>query len=86
MHLSIGTDPPIFRGMIQNHAPTASAMTADELHSLQKTFDAICEQRGLIKGSSSAANVARELVDLYQSGIRDRRQLVSMLTGDGVFP
>ncbi|CAN7475676.1 hypothetical protein [Neorhizobium sp. LjRoot104] len=46
-----------------------------ELAFLQRLFDEICAERGLAGGSLAANNLATQLIQLYQEGVRDPRDL-----------
>lgn len=58
-----------------------SALTPDDLALLEKAFARVCELRGVSEASPPAQESAKVLINLYQSGIRNRFQLVAMLTG-----
>jgi hypothetical protein len=58
-----------------------SALTPDDLALLEKAFARVCELRGVSQASPQAQEGAKVLISLYQSGIRNRFQLVAMLTG-----
>ncbi len=58
-----------------------SVLTAEDLALLDKAFARVCELRGISQTSPPAQDSAKVLINLYQSGIRNRFQLVAMLTG-----
>lgn len=58
-----------------------SVLTPEDLALLEKAFARVCELRGISQTSPPAQKSAKVLIDLYQSGIRNRFQLVAMLTG-----
>jgi hypothetical protein len=58
-----------------------SVLTPEDLALLEKAFARVCELRGLSPASPPAQESAKVLINLYQSGIRNRFQLVAMLTG-----
>lgn len=58
-----------------------SVLTPEDLALLEMAFTRACELRGVDQTSESAQESAKVLVNLYQSGIRNRSQLVAMLTG-----
>ena len=58
-----------------------SVLTPEDLAVLEKAYVRVCELRGLSPGSAPAQESAKVLIYLYQSGIRNRFQLVAMLTG-----
>lgn len=72
--------------MIQDVAQKLNTvLTPGDLEVLQIAYARVCELRGVSQTSTPAQESARVLIDLYQSGIRNRDQLVAMLTGQG-FP
>jgi len=58
-----------------------SVLTAEDLALLDKAFARVCELRSISQTSPPAHESAKILINLYQSGIRNRFQLVAMLTG-----
>ncbi|EKF61568.1 hypothetical protein QWE_00150 [Agrobacterium albertimagni AOL15] len=58
-----------------------SVLTADDLALLEKAFARVCELRDISQTSPPAQESAKVLINLYKSGIRNRFQLVAMLTG-----
>ncbi|MBP1847351.1 hypothetical protein J2046_005635 [Rhizobium petrolearium] len=50
---------------------------------LQSVFDEVCLQRGLQKETARASKLAADLIDLFQMGLRDRQQLLAMLSRPG---
>jgi hypothetical protein len=58
-----------------------SALGPDDLFLLQTVFLRVCELRGDASQSPQSEKHAKILISLYQSGIRNRHQLVAMLTG-----
>lgn len=53
----------------------------EDLAMLERAQHAICAFKRLDPNSAQASENARLLVNLFQSGIRNRHQLVAMLTG-----
>jgi hypothetical protein len=53
----------------------------DDLALLQNALAKICEIRGYAITSPHAEENAKVLITLFQSGIRNRHQLIAMLTG-----
>ena len=53
----------------------------EDLAFLQFVLARVCECRGDLPDSSQAEKHAALLINLYQSGIRNRHQLLAMLTG-----
>lgn len=68
------------------HAPASVNLMPSELEMLQGIFDQICQLRRIGPESAAAGVVARRLIDLFQHGIRNERQLLVMLSGSGNFP
>lgn len=58
-----------------------SVLTAEDLALLDKAFARVCELRGVSQTSPPAHESAKVLINSYQSGIRNRFQLVAVLTG-----
>lgn len=58
-----------------------SALGPEDLSVLQTVLLRVCELRGDNPQSPQAEKHAKILISLYQSGIRNRHQLVAMLTG-----
>lgn len=58
-----------------------SVLKPEDLALLDKAFVRVCELRGVSQSSPLAHESAKVLINLYQSGIRNRFQLVAMLTG-----
>lgn len=58
-----------------------AALRPDDLAVLQTALAKVCELRGDDPTSNKAEQHAKLLITLYQSGIRNRHQLVAMLTG-----
>ncbi len=56
-------------------------ITADDLRLLQDVFRKVCELRDQEPNSPRAEESAKILINLFQSGIRNRHQLVAMMTG-----
>ena len=53
----------------------------DDLALLQNALVKVCDIRGEAITSPQAEENARVLITLFQSGIRNRHQLIAMLTG-----
>lgn len=68
--------------MLEKHVRPATPIEPEELTILQEVFDKICERRGIRKNTEAAERAAADLIDLYQHGIRNERQLLVMLSGD----
>ncbi len=58
-----------------------ATLRPDDLAVLQNALVRVCELRGEDPTSAKAEQHAKLLIMLYQSGIRNRHQLVAMLTG-----
>lgn len=59
----------------------ASPLRPEDLALLQSVLEKVCLLRGDRQNSAQAEKHAKLLIDLYQSGIRSRHQLLAMLTG-----
>jgi hypothetical protein len=68
--------------MLQNHDPIASAMEPDDLRMLRRVVEQICDRRGIIKDSERASDIATDVIDLFQHGVRLEAQLLAMLAAD----
>ena len=53
----------------------------EDLAMLERALQTVCAFKRLEPGSQQAAEDAKLLINLFQSGIRNRHQLVAMLTG-----
>lgn len=53
----------------------------EDLALLQSVLAKVCELRGDGENTAQAEHHAKLLINLYQSGIRSRHQLLAMLTG-----
>jgi hypothetical protein len=58
-----------------------SVLKPEDLALLQKAFARVCELCGISQTSPPAQESAKVLINLSQSGIRNKFQLVAMLTG-----
>ncbi|MCQ1574212.1 DUF982 domain-containing protein [Neorhizobium galegae] len=76
----------VTRDDASNHSQSASILDPEDLEMLQKVFDQLCERSRFEKGSTGASRIARDLIDLFQHGIRGERQLLMMLSGAKTFP
>lgn len=56
-------------------------LSPQDLMLLQRALEKVCEIRGASPISVQAEDDAKVLIHLFQSGIRNRHQLVAMLTG-----
>ncbi|MGE8106429.1 hypothetical protein ACQKP1_22315 [Allorhizobium sp. NPDC080224] len=52
-----------------------------DLALLQRALTEVCDIRGQAHVSPEAEQNAKVIINLYQSGIRNRHQLVAMMTG-----
>lgn len=50
-----------------------------DLALLQRTFDQICVERGEDPSSIWATEIARTLISLYRSGVRDEEKLLASI-------
>jgi hypothetical protein len=65
--------------MLQTHNPTAGAFEPEDLRMLQHVLEKICDQRGIIKSSSRAADIATDMINLFQLGVRHEDHLFERL-------
>lgn len=67
--------------------PAAVTSTFDphELAFLKRVFDDVCLQRGLTGGSTQASDVAVEMIQLYQRGMKDEKSLHRHFDGHSFF-
>ncbi|MBP2557545.1 hypothetical protein J2857_000296 [Neorhizobium galegae] len=65
-----------------NAAVLTTTFEPTELAFLQRLFDEICAERGLAGGSLAANNLAAQIFQLYQQGVRDPRELYIHLDPD----
>lgn len=65
--------------MLQNHNPIVGAIEPEDLQMLQKVLEKMCDQRGIIKSSARAADIATDVISLFQLGVRREDQLVARL-------
>ncbi|KQW25442.1 hypothetical protein ASE36_21125 [Rhizobium sp. Root274] len=74
--------PPNDCWMIQEIAEKLKEpLRPEDLALLQNALERVCEIRGQAVASPQANLDAKILITLFQSGIRNRHQLVAMLTG-----
>jgi len=69
--------PMIFEVAKKLDAP----LRPEDLALLQSVLAKVCELRGDGENTAKAENHAKLLIELYQSGIRSRHQLLAMVTG-----
>lgn len=68
--------------MIHDVAAKLNAvLTPEDMAFLQATLARVCELRGVSQASPRAEESAKVLINLYQSGIRNRYQIIAMMTG-----
>lgn len=68
--------------MIHEAAQKLNApLTPQDLMLLQRALEKVCEIRSASPTSVQAEEDAKVVIHLFQSGIRNRHQLVVMLTG-----
>jgi hypothetical protein len=78
----LSVEPPYFIPMINDVAKRLdSPLRPEDLAALQSVLARVCELKGDSQTSEQAEKHARLLINLYQSGIRNRHQLIAMLTG-----
>lgn len=67
-----------FRPLLEadmNPAMISTTLKPSELALLQRVFDDLCSHRGLPGGSLAANDLAAEMIQLYQHGVRDEKSL-----------
>lgn len=64
-----------------NPAILTNTFEPNELAFLQRFFDGACVERGVIGGSPAASNLASQIIQLYQQGVRDEKDLHIQLDG-----
>lgn len=60
---------------------TEPPLRPEDLEMLERAHHAVCVFKRLEPNSAQASENAKLLINLFQSGIRNRHQLVAMLTG-----
>ncbi|TWF58212.1 hypothetical protein FHW37_10115 [Neorhizobium alkalisoli] len=65
--------------MLQEHLHHLPPLTSDDLATLQEVFDQVCKKKSLKKMSQEAEDMAATIVQHYQHGVRDPRQLLRLL-------
>lgn len=65
--------------MIYHLADTRPLQPSD-LEVLQRTFEAACSRRGIDKNAADAENIAAELFQLYEYGIRGEQELGALIS------
>ncbi|MBP1842670.1 hypothetical protein J2046_000924 [Rhizobium petrolearium] len=58
-----------------NPAVLTSTFEPNELAFLKRLFDGLCAERGLTGGSLAANDLAARIIQLYQQGVRDEKDL-----------
>lgn len=70
------------RGMIHAIAHKLNTvLDPDDLNLLHDVLLRVCEARGELETSPQSEKDAKLLIGLYQSSVRNRQQLLAMLTG-----
>lgn len=64
-----------------NPAILTNTFEPTELAFLQRLFDDMCAERGVTGGSLAANNLAAQIIQLYQQGVRDEKDLQIHLEG-----
>uniref|UniRef100_UPI003101A3DC hypothetical protein n=1 Tax=Neorhizobium sp. EC2-8 TaxID=3129230 RepID=UPI003101A3DC len=54
--------------MLHTHNPTAGPFEPEDLRMLQQVLEKICDQRGIIKSSARAADIATDVISLFNLG------------------
>ncbi|MFB9949492.1 hypothetical protein ACFFP0_11570 [Rhizobium puerariae] len=58
-----------------NPATLSNTFEPSELAFLKRFFDDLCTERGLAGGSLAANDLAAQIIQLYQQGVRDEKDL-----------
>lgn len=66
-------------------ASTGNTFDPSELTFLKKVFDQVCVEHGVAGGSATASNVAAEMIQLYQRGVKDEKSLQRHFDARDVF-
>ena len=74
------------KAMIEHFANDVPAIGPDDLAMLEGALDEILLRRAVAKDTDAASRIAVDLISLFQHGIRDKRQLLAMLSGTRNFP
>lgn len=62
-----------------NPAVLTSTFEPNELAFLKRFFDGLCAERGLVGESLAANDLAARIIQLYQQGVRDEKDLQTQL-------
>ncbi|MBB3979113.1 hypothetical protein GGQ64_004349 [Rhizobium azooxidifex] len=65
--------------MIHRHLPNEGFIDPAGLSMLGDVFDEVCRQRQIVAESEPAFALAKQLLSLYQQGIRDREKLLAIV-------
>ncbi len=57
--------------MIKPHVSKSGAAYPDDLVLLKRIYDQVCEERGIVVGSSEATDLAIEAMTLFSAGVFD---------------
>ncbi len=61
--------------MIKPHVSESGVGYPDDLVLLKRIYDEVCEERGIVTGSSEASALAIEAMKLFSAGIFDERTI-----------
>lgn len=64
-----------------NTAVLTNTFEPNELAFLQRFFNDLCVERGLAGGSLAASDLAARIIQLYQHGVRDEKDLQGHIDG-----
>ena len=67
--------------MIKPHVSKSGVAYPDDLVLLKRIYDEVCEERGIVVGSSEASDLAIEAMKLFSAGIFDERTIGRRLRG-----
>ncbi|MEI9403892.1 hypothetical protein [Mesorhizobium argentiipisi] len=67
--------------MIKPHVSESGLAYPDDLALLKRIYDQVCEERGIVIGSSEASDLGIEAMKLFSAGIFDERTIGRRLRG-----
>ncbi|TPI19383.1 MULTISPECIES: hypothetical protein [unclassified Mesorhizobium] len=67
--------------MIMPHVSKSGVAYPDDLVLLKRIYDQLCEERGIVAGSSEASDLAIEAMKLFSAGVFDEETICRRLRG-----
>lgn len=61
------------------HLADTRPLAPSDLEVLSRAFEAACERRGIDKTAADAENIAAELFQLYEYGVRGEQELGALI-------